>query len=113
MIEQRECLRQLLLRIADLLARGQEWQRASRIGAAAKEDQSLEAFLISNDLWGGAGSIADEALLSDATLRAELEALLIQLGNSQLVAQCANPRTENWIHAFQSWQKLGLRPNQS
>jgi hypothetical protein len=68
MIEQNERVKPLLLEIAALLARGQESRRASRIEAAAGDDQSLEAFLGFNDLRGRAGSIADEPLVSDATL---------------------------------------------
>lgn len=113
MIEPKERFRTPLLEVAALLTRGREWSRASRVDAAAKDDQSVEAFLGSNDLWGGAGSIADEAIPSDAALRAELESLLIQLGNLQLVAQIVNPRTEMWVHAFENWQRLGLRAKQT
>jgi hypothetical protein len=111
MVEPIEHLRRLLLEIVALLTRGQEASRALRIEVATRDDQSLEAYLCSNDLWGGAGSIADEAIVSDAALRAQLESLLIRLGNLQLASQVANPRTESWVRAFQSWQELGLRPN--
>lgn len=113
MIEQKERFRLLLLEVGTLLTRGKEWSRASRVEAAARDDQSVEAFLGSNDLWGGAGSIADEAIPSDKPLRAELENLLIKLGNLQLAAQIVNPRTEMWVHHFENWQRLGLRTKQT
>ena len=113
MIEQKARFRLLLLEVAALLTRGKEWSRASRIEAATRDDQSVEAFLGSNDLWGGAGSIADEAIPSDKPLRAELESLLIQLGKLQLAVQIVNPRTELWVRSFENWQRLGLRTKQT
>ena len=110
MIAQMEQLRTLLIEIAAMLTREQDLSRALQIEAAARDNHSLETFLRSNELWGGAGSIADEAIVSNATLRAELEELLIQLGDLQLTAQVVNPRTETWVRAFQSWKELGLRP---
>jgi hypothetical protein len=113
MIEKKELLRPLLLEVAALLTRGKEWSRAYRVEAAARDDQSVEAFLGSNDLWGGAGPIADEAIPSDMALRAELQSLLIQLGHLQLAVQIVNPRTEMWARAFENWQRLGLRTKQT
>jgi hypothetical protein len=49
------------------------------------------AFLSSNELWGGAGSIADQAGLDHGRAgRRLIEAVLIQLGETQLARGIAN-----------------------
>lgn len=67
-----------------------------------------EAFLTSNELWGGAGSIADEAGVGRGrTLRGKVESALIQLGEEQLRKGLMNRRTATWVNAFKRWQHGG------
>jgi hypothetical protein len=74
-------------------------------------DLGLDEFLTSNELWGGAGSIADQAGVGTG-LRAEgrrkIECALVQLGREQIRAGKANPRTAMWVSAFEKWEKAGV-----
>lgn len=66
--------------------------------ALGGSDIELRVFLESNELWGGAGSIADQAgmdLPSDAQPR--FHAALYQLGQEQLRNGIANVRTQAWV----------------
>lgn len=74
-------------------------------------DDGLDVFLRSNELWGGAGSVADQAGIETGP-RAEcgrkIEFALVQLGKEQLRAGIVNPRTEMWVSAFEKWEKTGI-----
>ncbi|MDB5335273.1 MAG: hypothetical protein JWN70_892 [Planctomycetaceae bacterium] len=71
-------------------------------------DQELNDFLVSNDLWGGAGSIADEACVSGPrSTRRKIEGALIELGNAQIQSGLVNVRTESWVQAFEQWAESG------
>jgi len=86
---------QYLEQLADVLSRSEEHMLASVVRrAAAQGESALVAFLSSNELWGGAGSIADQACLAlgRTPLRRELEGVLIRLGRWQLGAGQVNPR---------------------
>ena len=74
--------------------------------ATASVIVQTEKFLISNELWGGAGSIADQALLENKPLRKELELLLIKLGNLQIAENKVNVRTEMWVSGFEKWHAI-------
>jgi hypothetical protein len=79
--------------------------------AAAADDEQLKAFLTSNDLWGGSGSIADQAGISKGDRSPErktIEATLVALGQEQLKIGMANMRTEMWVGAFQEWKQSGI-----
>jgi len=79
--------------------------------ALAGDDRSLREYLISNDLWGGAGSIADQALVGTAASREgrkKAEAILADLGEMQMAAGLLNVRTEMWTSAFRKWQRGGI-----
>jgi len=76
--------------------------------ALSGPDQGLEEFLRSNDLWGGAGSIADQPFVGRSVQRKELESLLVQLGKIQLSRGVANVRTKNWVETFEKWRQLGM-----
>ena len=68
-----------------------------------------EAFLTSNELWGGAGSIAAEGGVGRGRgLRAKVESALIQLGEEQLRTDLVNRRTATWVKAFKKWQHEGV-----
>jgi hypothetical protein len=100
----------ILAEIASLLEAGHEESFALRVrNALSGSAQALEEFLRSNELWGGAGSIADQPFAGRSAQRKELERLLIQLGRIQLGHGKANIRTKNWVEAFEKWHQLGMR----
>lgn len=68
---------------------------------ASEDDSELWDFLTSNSLWGGAGSIADQALIEMLGPRRELEEILIRLGKAQERLGRVNVRTEMWVSAFE------------
>src|SRR5678815_944359 len=50
---------------------------------SSENESELWAFVTSNSLWGGAGSIADQALLESPDARRQLEEILIRIGKAQ------------------------------
>jgi hypothetical protein len=79
--------------------------------AAAGDEEQLKVFLTSNDLWGGSGSIADQAGISKgdrSPQRKRIEATLVALGQEQLNIGIANVRTAMWVGAFQEWKQSGI-----
>ena len=93
-----ERIRVLLEQLRDQLSVGGEYRFAGDVDAAlASCDNAVAAFVMSNELWGGAGSIADQALVGGRSPeRLQLERLLIELGREQIAMGYANPRTEMW-----------------
>ena len=78
-------------------------------GTAGANDTDLEAFLRSNELWGGAGSIADQAAVSaPREIRRRVESALINLGREQMRLEVKNPRTDSWVEVFSEWQRQGI-----
>ena len=71
--------------------------------ALSGDDAALVAFLTSNTLWGGAGSIADQAGGPGRKTKRSVEQLLAQLGREQIRLGYANPRTETWTSVFEEW----------
>lgn len=71
----------------------------ARIRAALDgSDVELRAFLASNELWGGAGSVADQAGIDLPTeAQRRFHAALYQLGREQLRQGIANVRTQAWV----------------
>lgn len=62
-------------------------------------------FLRSNELWGGSGSIADQAGISaEGRSRRAVEAAMIKLGEQQLVEGITNVRTKQWVDTFAEWR---------
>ena len=76
----------------------------------ASSDEEMEAFLVSNELWGGSGSIADQAGVSNPNRngRRAIEAALVQLGHEQLRQGKVNSRTSMWVQAFEQWSRNGI-----
>lgn len=67
-------------------------------------DQDLWNFLLSNELWGGSGSIADQAGCSQGRhVRRSIEAALVRLGREQIRLGVVNVRTEMWVDSFSKW----------
>ena len=55
-------MREQLCTLMEVLRQTGDSALAERVGVAlAGSDADVEAFLVSNELWGGAGSIADQA----------------------------------------------------
>ena len=75
--------------------------------ALAGSEEELKAFLVSNTLWGGAGSIADQAG-GDRAARRVIESALIELGQEQIRVGTINARTHMWVDAFQQWRASGI-----
>jgi len=69
-----------------------------------KNDDEIWQYLCSNGLWGGAGSIADQALLGNSELRKKMDYLLVELGEFQIRSGQTNVRTEMWVSAFKQWK---------
>jgi len=65
------------------------------------DDAKLWDYLTSNSLWGGMGSVADQALLEIPQARKELEEILIRLGRSQASIGRLNVRTNMWVSVFE------------
>ena len=105
-------LREKLHDLAAALRGGGEASLAQAAeSAAAGDDEQLKAFLTSNDLWGGSGSIADQAGIGTggrSPQRKKIEAVLVALGQEQLQAGITNVRTEMWVSAFQEWKQSGI-----
>lgn len=78
--------------------------------ALVSSDVGLQEFLGSNELWGGAGSIADEAGMDSGRDegRRRIEAILVRLGEAQQQAGLVNVRTRSWVDAFREWARRGL-----
>lgn len=64
--------------------------------------ESLEEYLVSNDLWGGAGSIADQAGIGTSK-RSAIDAALVALGRQQILQGHVNARTRFWVEALSRW----------
>lgn len=101
-------VRATLQEIAALLERHTSSPNALTI-AAVGDDEQMWRYLVSNELWGGAGSVADQAVLEIRDARRQLEGLLIRLGREQMNLGRVNVRTEMWVTAFEKWQAEGIR----
>ena len=75
----------------------------------AGDDDRVNAFLTSNSLWGGMGSIADQAGMERGRVsRRRIESVLILLGREQMRAGRVNVRTAMWVEVFEKWQREGV-----
>jgi hypothetical protein len=77
--------------------------------AATGSEELLRTYLQSNELWGGSGSIADQAGLSAKTVhtRRSIEERLVELGDMQIAAGILNPRTSMWTEVFRARPRSG------
>ena len=103
-------LRAQLQSLAAALEASGEQRLSLRVREVAKgSDPEVREFLVSNELWGGAGSIADQAGGDSRTAeRKQIETALVILGEEQLEAGVQNSRTEMWVGAFKSWSRSGV-----
>lgn len=71
-------------------------------------DDELEQLLVSNEIWGSSGSIADQAGVSTqrTVQRRDIEQALVELGLEQIKLGKVNRRTEMWVSAFQKMREV-------
>ena len=105
-------MHEALQSLARLLREQDDISLAAMVEKAISGPQDeQDAFLKSNDLWGGMGSIADQAGMRFGPRdegRREIERALIHLGNQQIQAGKVNLRTEMWVRVFEKWNRDGL-----
>lgn len=101
-------VRDTLQEISALLERHNDSSNALAI-ALLRDEKKMWDYLVSNELWGGAGSVADQGVLEFPDARRQLETLLIRLGREQMSMGRVNVRTEMWVSAFEKWQAEGIR----
>ncbi len=98
-----------LQKLADVLEQTEEHRFAAIVREQTNgDDAALTAFLISNELWGGAGSIADQAGMKDRKARRPIEQALIELGELQSKDGLINTRTLMWTSVFREWKSKGI-----
>ena len=101
-----------LLMLVQVLRDNGEIRYASVIESVISERESArDAFLVSTQLWGGSGSIADQAGLvngrrTDRTRK--IQHALIQLGQEQIRVGKINVRTKMWVEVFKKWEDAGI-----
>jgi hypothetical protein len=80
------------------------------MNALSSPDELPIGFLTSDELWGGSGSIADQAglALGRRDGRRRIEQALIALGEEQIRTGHVNIRTASWVGTFKDWQARGL-----
>jgi hypothetical protein len=101
-------VRDILQKISDLLEKHNDSSNTLAI-ALLGDDQKMWDYLVSNELWGGAGSVADQALLGIPDARRQLESLMIDLGHEQMSLGRVNVRTQMWVSTFEKWRAEKLR----
>ena len=99
---QTRAIRKYLQELADLLDAHNYRLQALTNSLECESNTELWNFLTSNSLWGGAGSIADQALLESPDARRKLEDILIRIGKAQQGLGRVNVRTEMWVSFFKS-----------
>jgi hypothetical protein len=101
-----EEIRNKLNELLNLLRNSDETFYANQIeDVLAGSDNDLREYIASNELWGGAGSIADQAGIENKELRRRIEAVLAELGEIQIKTGIINVRTEMWTFTFRKWRK--------
>jgi hypothetical protein len=103
-------IKNILTKIYDLLSDGNEThQNYPELQHALNgTEEEFLGFLVSDDLWGGPGSIVDQALIEDEEARRELEKLMFQLGRIQVKKNIVNIRTEMWTIAFKERRNMSF-----
>lgn len=101
--------REFVVQLRDLLSQVNDHRYDGDLGKALAGDEgALWKFLVSNTMWGGAGSIADEAPIDNAELKGKLYDILIGLGDLQIQSGKVNERTEMWVSAYKQWKAQGI-----
>jgi len=99
-----------LRRLRSAVAQCQDQDALNRLDDALRmSSQERVQFLVSNELWGGAGSIADQTGIDlGRSVRREVESALIDLGEEQIRRGVVNSRTALWVEAFKTWRRDGI-----
>jgi hypothetical protein len=96
----------LLESLEAVLIRTGETRFAAHVAAARATPDTIRALLVSNELWRGSGSIADQAGVNrGGEARRAIEAVLIDLGRAQQTMGLVNSRTGMWVGAFSEWRR--------
>jgi len=105
-------MRERLRLLAKVLKECGELNLAAQVeDVFSNSEAKLDEFLTSNELWGGAGSIADQAGIGRGSRTEEtrkIEHALVQLGKEQIRAGKVNPRTAGWVSTFEKWEKASI-----
>ena len=99
---------EILQEISELLEKHNASSNSLAI-ALLGDEKKLWDYLTSNELWGGSGSVADQALLELPEERRYLEGLMIRLGREQMRLGRVNVRTEMWVSVFEEWRDKKIR----
>jgi hypothetical protein len=109
-LRESETLKPELEALETVLAQHGENELAQMIRRALDgSDKDLRLFLASNELWGGAGSIADQAGVGlGRHVRRQVEEALVKLGARQMQEGVVNARTGMWVEVFLKWRSEGI-----
>lgn len=110
-VSDEERLRESLNKLAFVLKENKENALARMVSKSASGSRyGLEEFLRSNELWGGSGSIADQAGMRSGRTKGtrNIERALINLGELQMSLGINNQRTASWVEVFKSWADDGI-----
>jgi hypothetical protein len=88
----------------------------SELASRRNDEATLYAGLNSQRMWGGAGSIANEALADNPGIEAarwdrdirEFRGLMIDLAEHLRARDRHYPDIDFWLSAFNSWQQTGI-----
>jgi hypothetical protein len=105
-------LKACLEKLRNVLMQNHEDDFAKSVDTALLgSNEDILRFLVSNEVWGGAGSIADQAGMTDGRrtdgTRA-IQSALIALGEEQIRQGIVNVRTDMWTGAFRTWKRDGI-----
>jgi hypothetical protein len=101
--------KELVANIRKLLLENNEYHYDNKIHKALEgAEEEFYKFLESNELWGGAGSVADQGCINNNESRRLLCESLVKLGNIQEEEGRLNVRTKNWVNAFSQWLEKGI-----
>ena len=112
-------MREELIRVRDFFARYQNPAAPWITELLRQYEANDPAFwqgLNSARFWGGAGSIASEALadnpgIGETLWQAELQAFrtdLIDIAGEIQARGCAHPDIQSWLLAFHNWNRAGV-----
>ena len=104
-------LRRLVEVLQEIDSDSAKWlgeQVARHVGDA----EGLRRALNATRMWGGAGSVASQALkpdscASEAQVR-EFRQLMVECGEELLAAEQPNPDISSWVLAFSNWNQSGI-----
>ena len=99
-------LKNTIRKIIALLEEGGDFVYVDALQNILNEsEESIWQYLESNEVWGSAGSLADQGLFENKELRPKLEDLIVELGEFQQKEGRVNSRTESTIQVFRNWKE--------